>query len=399
MPRKKPFSGKQKKLQLKDKKTRKQDGPAYLANSDSDNELPKLKKHGGKKSLQCGDIGREALLNEFDIQKINEQPVKGVDKGSKFDINSFKLYFFKESEEKIHQKKKESRLPVKLLSEKHVAYNLEDVYPPTAKLDFPKRQPWNFLLSKEQLEQQERQYFKNYVLDILDQPRALDLSYFELNLETWRQLWRVLEISDVLLVIADIRYPVLHIPPSLINHVLKELHKQVIIILNKVDFAPVVLALAWKRYLHTLFPGIHVIFFTSYPRQTKGEEENSVDFDPSASIYRRAYKKKAVPVGPSELLRVCKEIVQTKADLSSWEQKIAENKAMTMADDDEDEPDEASAALDDDGLDMTEQEMYEQAAHAKYKNGIVTIGCIGYPNVGKSSVLNALVGKKVHIKF
>lgn len=34
------------------------------------------------------------------------------------------------------------------------------------------------------------------------------LSYFELNLETWRQLWRVLEISDIVLVIVDIRYPV-----------------------------------------------------------------------------------------------------------------------------------------------------------------------------------------------
>lgn len=34
------------------------------------------------------------------------------------------------------------------------------------------------------------------------------LSYCELNLETWRQLWRVLEISDIVLIIADARYPV-----------------------------------------------------------------------------------------------------------------------------------------------------------------------------------------------
>ena len=34
------------------------------------------------------------------------------------------------------------------------------------------------------------------------------LSYVELNLETWRQLWRVLEMSDIILLIADIRYPV-----------------------------------------------------------------------------------------------------------------------------------------------------------------------------------------------
>jgi len=34
------------------------------------------------------------------------------------------------------------------------------------------------------------------------------LSYVELNLETWRQLWRVLEMSDIILIIVDIRCPV-----------------------------------------------------------------------------------------------------------------------------------------------------------------------------------------------
>lgn len=34
------------------------------------------------------------------------------------------------------------------------------------------------------------------------------LSFCELNLETWRQLWRVLELSDIVLVIVDARFPV-----------------------------------------------------------------------------------------------------------------------------------------------------------------------------------------------
>ncbi|XP_013073430.2 guanine nucleotide-binding protein-like 1 [Biomphalaria glabrata] len=402
MPRAKPFSGKQKKQQLKDKKSKKQDGPAYLAeNSDSDTERSRQKKHGPnqKTSKPKEILSKESILAQLEVQKINEQPVKGGPKGEKFDINSFRLHFFKESEEKVQQGKRESRVPVKLLTEKHVAYSIEDAYPPTCKLDFPKRQPWSYELTKEQLDQRERQYFKNYVLDILDQPRALDLSYFELNLETWRQLWRVLELSDVLLVIADIRYPALHIPPSLINHILKELHKQVIIILNKVDFAPPVLALAWKRYLHSVFPGIHVIFFSSYPRQSK-DQELPVDFDPSAVLYKRAYKKKAVPVGPSELLRVCTEIIQGQVDLSSWEKKIAEDASYIPGDDDEDDEDESdksdeAASNNDAEQEEWDRERFENAAHAKYKNGIVTIGCLGYPNVGKSSVLNALMGKKV----
>ena len=35
-----------------------------------------------------------------------------------------------------------------------------------------------------------------------------ELSYFELNLETWRQLWRVIEMADIVLLITDIRHPV-----------------------------------------------------------------------------------------------------------------------------------------------------------------------------------------------
>jgi predicted GTPase len=60
------------------------------------------------------------------------------------------------------------------------------------------------------------------------------LNYFEQNLEVWRQLWRVLERSDVLLLLLDARYPLFHFPLALYNHVAKELGKPVVIVLNKV---------------------------------------------------------------------------------------------------------------------------------------------------------------------
>lgn len=40
-------------------------------------------------------------------------------------------------------------------------------------------------------------------------------SYFEQNLEVWRQLWRVTEQSNILLVLMDIRCPPVHFPASL----------------------------------------------------------------------------------------------------------------------------------------------------------------------------------------
>lgn len=53
-------------------------------------------------------------------------------------------------------------------------------------------------------------YRKEYVERLQDRQKSenKNLSLFELNLETWRQLWRVLELSDILLIIVDVRYAV-----------------------------------------------------------------------------------------------------------------------------------------------------------------------------------------------
>lgn len=49
---------------------------------------------------------------------------------------------------------------------------------------------------------------QEYLSNIEKQFAWKDLSFFELNLETWRQLWRVLEMSDIILFIVDIRFAV-----------------------------------------------------------------------------------------------------------------------------------------------------------------------------------------------
>lgn len=53
---------------------------------------------------------------------------------------------------------------------------------------------WNYFLLQEYISELEKKFGWK------------ELSYFELNLETWRQLWRVLEMSDIVLIIVDIRY-------------------------------------------------------------------------------------------------------------------------------------------------------------------------------------------------
>ena len=105
---------------------------------------------------------------------------------------------------------------------------------------------------------------------------AEEFSYFEHNLEVWRQLyvivsacsniqydeltphdstwsflrssqtnmelqylnmlirWRVLEISDIIMIIVDVRHPVIHFPPSLYQYVVKEMNRKLVVVFNKV---------------------------------------------------------------------------------------------------------------------------------------------------------------------
>ena len=67
--------------------------------------------------------------------------------------------------------------------------NLQEVYQPGSVLDLPTRPSWTSSMSKEELDRSEQKYFRQNVDRILKGHKdSDDLSYFELNLETWRQV-------------------------------------------------------------------------------------------------------------------------------------------------------------------------------------------------------------------
>ena len=60
---------------------------------------------------------------------------------------------------------------------------MDDVYVPRTVLDNPKRPPWFYSMTKEQVESQEEAMFEDYLQKIYSQHRPERLSYFEHNLE------------------------------------------------------------------------------------------------------------------------------------------------------------------------------------------------------------------------
>jgi large subunit GTPase 1 len=80
-------------------------------------------------------------------------------------------------------------------------------------LSIPRRPKWTTSMSAEDLELQETESFlqwRRYLAQSESTSQNLKITPFEKNLDVWRQLWRVIEKSDILLQIVDARNPLFY---------------------------------------------------------------------------------------------------------------------------------------------------------------------------------------------
>ncbi|KAI7880137.1 P-loop containing nucleoside triphosphate hydrolase protein [Lichtheimia hyalospora FSU 10163] len=378
--RRKPFSGKAKKAQLQARKARKaarQEQEPHPVNQEQ-------QQHHESNITQEFVPAREAAPT-FD---------------SKHTGSSRKLVssFEKLSSDTIEHARLASMKPLKKLPKTALEIGV-DAFPDT--MDFPKRPPWNYNMSKEQLEKRENEYFQEWVQGIYDryEGQQSSLSWFERNLEVWRQLWRVLEISDIVIVVMDIRHPLLHFPRALYNYVTKELKRKIVGVFNKVDLVSEFTVFAWRKYFEQEFPELHITTFSCYPR-----DENLIDDTSTYVLKQRAKrprKRYYHAQGIANILRTCSELeLDNKSIHVDWPALIDRYDTTKDQDEEDEEEDEnwddesdtgSMVGLDDEFsriLDISNQQV---TPHKDY----ITLGLVGHPNVGKSSLINSIMQKTV----
>ena len=146
------------------------------------------------------------LDNTFfnDRKIISHQPSIGDsycgDKRSKFKF---------ESNGELNKRFNESLLPIKFMKE-----NNESFYPSVDSstigefVKFPIRPKWRNDMTAEEINISEASYFAKFKEELTSSYGIKRVNNYELNLQVWRQLWRVIERSDILLILCDIRCPV-----------------------------------------------------------------------------------------------------------------------------------------------------------------------------------------------
>ena len=197
---------------------------------------------------------------------------------------------------------------------------------------------------------------------------------FERNLELWRQLWRVIERSDLIVQIVDARNPLLFRSADLEAYV-KEVDplKGNIILVNKTDLLSPEHIEKWREYFRA--NNIPAVFWSAKPSEPNNELE-SVQEEHSDEDEEDESSSDEEEAGTSS-----SNAVQPKKEEKPLETAVSE---VTIEDS---VPFIRSAA---------ELISYFKSKAFACKPGAeqVVVGMVGYPNVGKSSTINRIYGSK-----
>lgn len=344
MPRRVPFSHKQKKEQLKERRK----------------------------------VGRQAE------GEADGSAAKAYSTSVKEDPATFFLRFVNDSDAVTHQNKVRGYEKLGSVGHPTMFPIDQSVYMRTANCpDLPRRPPGARAMTKDDLEAAEKGVFDAFLRSVSPDMQTISTEFcmFEMNPNVYRQVWRVTERSDVLCVIADARFPLAHLPVSILRYAVAE-GKPLIVVLNKADLMAEQFVDTWGRFIDRYValhvpPGHYAIV--------------------SASSKRMREEKEDAPRAPVTPDFATESYEGSECENSGEGSASAEDAGSGAA------PASSAPPRPDPKINHNRLRLGFVGAfvrRARELAGIaapelITVGFLGQPSVGKSSLMNALYGRKI----
>ncbi|XP_030751131.1 large subunit GTPase 1 homolog [Sitophilus oryzae] len=333
--------------------------------------------HTGRKMVANDSMLHTTELDDgYEWGRLNLQSVTEESSFQEF-LSTAELAGTEFQAEKLNIKFVNPRSNVGLLSKEEFK-NAKDMHRKfKTSLRIPRRPPWTSDMSATELDRNEKDSFLEWrrSLVALQENEGILLTPYEKNLEFWRQLWRVIERSDVIVQIVDARNPLLFRCEDLEKYV-KEVSENKInlILINKADFLTESQREIWAKYFDSI--NLQAVFYSAL------DEKNNVCIDESEEIVDFKVLK--------ENIESLEEAVEEKAViLENILGKIQEQFGETSL---SEVKRQNSPEL------LSKEQLIDlfRTIHTgpKVTEGITTIGLVGYPNVGKSSTINSLLSAK-----
>jgi large subunit GTPase 1 len=270
------------------------------------------------------------------------------------------------------------------------------------RLTVPRRPHWDKDTTPQELDEKERASLLQWRRGLaeLQENNDLLLTPFERNLEVWRQLWRVIERSDLVVQIVDARNPLMFRSEDLEDYV-KEVDpkKNNLLLVNKADMMTLDQRKAWADYFTEA--GINYKFFSAElakeMNEARAELEESDDESDDAGDSDELLTDNGEDLEEEDdkLAKEAKKInLQDKQEeKEQWvDEETVDVPGASQSEADGDERTRILTTEDLESLFLQHAPDVDTGPNGEPRK--TSIGLVGYPNVGKSSTINALIGAK-----